>query len=732
MDPDSHIGGPVPTPLAKTTPPTSHGLDIPRALTDELLAGNEPVVAAIALPGAGKTTLLRQWAAKSPGPTAWLTLDRTDRDPVVLISDLLAALTRAGVRPDQHMMGITGDEPTFSRRVLPEFCRLLESICEPVTVAVDDLHEIAESGGIDVLKALPPHLPPGSRIAFAGRNAAGIPLARWRAEGAAVVLSADDLVYRPDELSAALAALRRQGAPAEDFDSLMSATGGWPVAVYLRCRHGLPAAAARAGEVHAYISEQILSDLDEQELAFLAQTSVLPALSPELCDEVTGVGNGGAMLARLARETPLVRPLGEPGWFAVFPLLRESLLAHLPAASSIPEVALRTRASRWFAERGLSEQCVDQALDSGDTALIAEMLWEPGVMALLSGRTATVLKWLDRAGDSAMRQVAELSMLSAWAAMQRGDSPRAIVCAELTAHNLGHDWQLRLPERRAAAAAFAVFVAIAGQPDPRGAAALAHAAFSALQPGNALRPLALLAQGLCSALAGDTGPAEGLLDDARVLAIGSEVATTIIEAAALLAAIEVIQGREPSSLHEAVVTWEVHDLRDAIPTTALLSGVRCWDLANHGQPEAVTQLMARSRSLTAMISPLLPWLAPLNSLLHARAFLLLDDPSSAAAEVSAARRSETVIASSPLLMQFAADTDRLVRAASSLSVLTPAELRVWQRLQGRATLKEISEDLFLSPETVKSHTSAIYRKLGLASRREAQAFGDSLAAGHSS
>lgn len=728
MDLDSHIGGPVPTPLAKTTPPTSHGLDIPRALTEELLAGNEPVIAAIALPGAGKTTLLRQWASKIPGPTAWLTLDRTDRDPVVLISDLLSALTRVGVRPEQVMKGITGDEPTFSRRVLPEFCRLLESIGAPVNVVVDDIHEVAESRAAEALKALRRHLPPGSRVAFAGRTAAGMPLARWQAEGAAVLLSADDLVYRPDELSAALAALGRPEVAAEDFASLLESTGGWPVAVYLRCRQGPPAATVRGGEVHAYIAEQILSDLDEQELTFLTQTSVLPALSADLCDEVTGLGNGGVMLAKLARDTPLVRPLGEPGWFAVFPLLRESLLAHLATASSVPEVELRIRASRWFATRGLSEQCVDQALDSGDSALIAEMLWDPAVLALLSGRTATVLNWLDRAGDNAMRQVAELSMLSTWAAMQRGDSPRATVWAQVTAHNLGHDWHLRLAEERVAAS-FAVFAAIAAQPDPQGAAALAHAAFVALQPGNPLRPLALLAQGLCSALAGDTEPALRLLDDARVMAIGSEVATTIIEAAALLAALDVIQGREPRALHEAVVTWEVHDLRDAIPSTALLSGVQCWDLANRGHSEAATEVMARSRSLTAMVSPLLPWLAPLNSLLHARAFLVLDDPSAAAAEVSAARSSGVALTSSPLLTQFIGDTERLVNAASSLSVLTPAELRVWQLLQGRQTLKEISEGLFLSPETVKSHTSAIYRKLGLASRREAQAFGDSLAAG---
>ncbi len=39
---------------------------------------------------------------------------------------------------------------------------------------------------------------------------------------------------------------------------------------------------------------------------------------------------------------------------------------------------------------------------------------------------------------------------------------------------------------------------------------------------------------------------------------------------------------------------------------------------------------------------------------------------------------------------------------------------------GRMTLAEIGQTLFLSRETVKSHTASIYRKLNVQSRRQAQ------------
>ena len=55
-----------------------------------------------------------------------------------------------------------------------------------------------------------------------------------------------------------------------------------------------------------------------------------------------------------------------------------------------------------------------------------------------------------------------------------------------------------------------------------------------------------------------------------------------------------------------------------------------------------------------------------------------------------------------------------------LAELSPAERRVWDLLMGRMTLAEIGQTLFLSRETVKSHTASIYRKLNVQSRRQAQ------------
>ncbi len=50
-----------------------------------------------------------------------------------------------------------------------------------------------------------------------------------------------------------------------------------------------------------------------------------------------------------------------------------------------------------------------------------------------------------------------------------------------------------------------------------------------------------------------------------------------------------------------------------------------------------------------------------------------------------------------------------------------AELTVLRLLATDLSVRQIAEELFLSPNTVRSHTRALYRKLGVSSREQAVA-----------
>jgi LuxR family maltose regulon positive regulatory protein len=59
------------------------------------------------------------------------------------------------------------------------------------------------------------------------------------------------------------------------------------------------------------------------------------------------------------------------------------------------------------------------------------------------------------------------------------------------------------------------------------------------------------------------------------------------------------------------------------------------------------------------------------------------------------------------------------RGFGGLRGLTPAELRVLRFLPTHFSFPQIAAEAFVSPNTVKTQAQAVYRKLGVSSRREA-------------
>src|SRR5512133_3672761 len=84
------------TPEPRLQPQLGGDAQVPRAaLLDRLRAlSRTPVAAVLAPPGYGKTTLLAQWAERDPRAFGWLTIDRRDNDPSVLLRSLAAAVDR--------------------------------------------------------------------------------------------------------------------------------------------------------------------------------------------------------------------------------------------------------------------------------------------------------------------------------------------------------------------------------------------------------------------------------------------------------------------------------------------------------------------------------------------------------------------------------------------------------------------------------------------------------------
>ena len=143
---------------------------------DLMSAGaDQPVLAVIAPPGYGKTTILAQYQADQQRASAWLTLDVTDNDPVILLGDLTAALSAAGMLGGSGTMqppGATGD-------VLTVGVHLLAAALDQETPGIlflDQVDHVDSQNALDVVGAVMTQLAGTMQVVIASRSGHGLPL----------------------------------------------------------------------------------------------------------------------------------------------------------------------------------------------------------------------------------------------------------------------------------------------------------------------------------------------------------------------------------------------------------------------------------------------------------------------------------------------------------------------------------------------------------------------------
>ena len=288
------------------------------ALLDRLRKGGSfPVLSVVAPAGYGKTTLLSQWAERNGQAFAWVSLDERDNDPKVLLTYVAEALDAVEPIDERVFDALASPGSSVPGSVVPRLGSALASMTSPVALVLDDVHVLHDPGCRAALPVLADHVPDGSQLVLAGRDAPPLPIARLRAEGRVMEIGPGDLALT---LAEAASLLREAGITLgqDDLTELHRRIEGWPAGLYLAAlslREGgsvRNSVASFTGE-HHLVSEYIQSE-------FLARISTAAAGVP---DPDRGAGaavrpavRGGARpagaaatLADLARSNVLLVPL---------------------------------------------------------------------------------------------------------------------------------------------------------------------------------------------------------------------------------------------------------------------------------------------------------------------------------------------------------------------------------------------------------------------------------------
>ena len=603
----------------------------------------------------------------------------------------------------------------------------------PVALVFDDVHALRNAECRAAPSMLADHVPGGSRLALAGRDQPPLPVARLRAEGKILEIGPGDLSLTQREASALLRNVELALGEGEVAE-LHQRTEGWPAGLYLAAlylKEGGPlgrAGVSFGGDdlfVSEYLESEFLARISQRQRAFLTRTAVLERMCGPLCEAVLEQDGSADILDGLARSNLLLVPLDRRGqWYRYHHLFRDMLLAGLERREPSLIPVLRRRAAAWCLRNDLPEEALEYSIAAGDVdaaAGLVQSLWLP---ALWQSRVATIQRWfgwLEQNGKIGEHPIVAVgaTIISA----VTGRPAEADRWADAVDRWQEDAAQQDDPAAGAWAVALQAILCRRGAGQMRADADDAARRFAAL---GAMLPVIPLLQGLARVLSGDPDSGDAYFDDA--VSIGEKGGVPEVRAIArceraLLAMAhsqwdqaETFAGQAPDVLRAAGVEESF--------ATPLVCPVRARVHLHRGDAPAARQELVSAQRLRPLLTYAVPYLAVQARIELAHAHLTLGDTAGARTlmreidELLTRRPGLGTLAvqAQTLKAQLAKQRGSITPGASSL---TAAELRLLPLLSTYLPLREIAAELFLSPHTIKTQTSSIYRKLGASTRSQA-------------
>jgi ATP/maltotriose-dependent transcriptional regulator MalT len=687
----------------------------------ERLRSHRGLVLVVAPPGFGKTTVLSRWHSLDDRRFAWLSLDRADNDPVVFWSYLTSATRALGLGvagPDDAALPVPGMD--VSRTVVPRLLNELEALGTEVVLVLDDIHWISNPECLKALGLLLERQPSNVTIALSARSDPSLPLGRIRVRPDLMELRAVDLSFTLVETERLLNELLGLALSQAAVRTLWARTEGWPAGLYLaylsmrdvRDREAF-VADFRGSSRHVvdYLTEVVVDSQDDGTRDFLLTTSILDRMCGPLCDAVVGANGSADILAQLEHANLFLVPLDDRReWYRYHRLFRELLRDELLRRDPLRVPELHRRASTWLSEAGYTGDGIRHGLAGGDVEAAALLLSE------------NYLRTLDSFERQDVVADARLSIVEAWVRNFQNRYPEADIALE-NARRAGYRGEL--PDGAVSVEASAALLrASAPRGDVGEMLAAARTAFELEGSSSSMwRVTAHVQLGWALFLSGRSEEAQPLLERAAVQAPMSEQWLNAFGARCLLAWVALEENRLVDAERWALDAIEVVERHGMTGTAAAqwgyatLGSVRAHEGATGEADDLLGGAVERMRSavppllLVQALLALAPVRRARGSSVEARAFV-----EEARAIVEGC--SDPGILGEQL-ERVAKTLTPGYRRVSGEGSLTERELEVLRLLEKGLSKREIARTLYLSFNTIHSHTKSIYRKLGTYSRAEA-------------
>jgi LuxR family transcriptional regulator, maltose regulon positive regulatory protein len=685
-------------------------------------------IAVTAPAGYGKSTFLAEWAATEDRRVAWVSVDRFDDDPAVLLTSLATAYCRAGLASRDLIVDV-GSRGSALERPAARLAAEFRAGPVPFVLMLDDLHELQSPACHDVLGVVLAAIPHGSQLAAASRSEQPH-LPRLRVSGDALELGAGDLAF--DAAGAWQIFSHAQVSVTPELAAAVTErTEGWAVGLNLAAmieRQNRGQAQTVAGDdryVADYLYREILSRQPKAIQRFLRRTAVLEQLSAPLCEAVLRSPAAAIQLRRIEAHGLFLTPLDRRRqWYRYHGLFREFLLAELRRTEPDIIMTLHQRAADWHESNGAPVLAVEHLLPTTDWDRTVRQVTKLTRQTYQAGQLSTMQRWCDAIGDVNIERYPPLAVHACFASVFTGDTPRALRWAAVvdaaSFDSVPADGTASFDSSRAMLRAFMC----AAGPEQM----VADATFAVAQEPawSSYRDTALWLLAEAYLLSDRLDEARGLFAEGSATAapVGNSDTIGICEAQLAWLAMDRGEWAEAADrLGMALATIEQNRMHDFVLAIPAFAGAARLSVHRSDLNEAHRQLTSAMRARPSA-TYLLPYHAVRLRLQLAKVYLAIADLGTVHQLL---REIDDILAHRPALGTLVEEVKdfRGILASSAVSKpastlpLTPAELRLLPYLQTHLTADRIAERLFLSTHTVKTEIKAIYRKLGVSSRNDA-------------
>ncbi len=379
--------------------------------------------------------------------------------------------------------------------------------------------------------------------------------------------------------------------------------------------------------------------------------------------------------------------------------------------------------SAWYGSHREQHLAIRHAVAAGDVPAAGALLWAGAPVQIAHGRNDTVESLLKEFSGDQIAGSAPLAVVAASSRLAAGAGAEAERWAAAATDRVAEAPRRARDSLRAAALLPAAVAA------REGLAGMCRSAARARELGPDDGPVLStcnLLEGVARHLAGDP---DGARDPLEAGARGGAAATPNIQALclaqlALLLVHDDEWDRAASLASRARSSLEGAGLA-SYPTSALVFAVSGLVRAHRGWREEAHKDTRQAARLLACLDDFAPWYEAEARLVLARAALRLGHVTDARSLTTEAAAFVDATPDSPVLREWMgamrSQVDTATGSAKEASTLTTAELRVLRLLPTHLSFPAIAQGLYVSPNTVKTHVRAVYRKLDASSRAEAVA-----------